>query len=186
MTEDMRKSRVVPVSSSLIRSGLDIATHYYKREGYRIVSDASREPMKPDLETKQSRAALDLVLVLLVFAACALHVPYLNERLRAAHGLTSLLAAAAYQFCAEGFALLLLMLIRRESFANYGYTWNRLKLSLPLGVVLAFLYDVVISLHVHAAMWIPLRRQPAIRMSLAENFPLSVIGVILTLAIWGF
>jgi hypothetical protein len=151
-----------------------------------IVNEVPTRTMDPDLKTKRSRAALDLVIVLLAFATCALCVPYLNERLRAARGFTSLLAAASYQFCAESFALLVLMHVRRESFASYGYTWKRLRPSLILGLVLAFLYDAAISLHIHAAMWIPLRRQPAIRMSLAETFPLSVVGVALTLGLWGF
>jgi hypothetical protein len=35
-------------------------------------------------------------------------------------------------------------------------------------------------------MWIPLQRQPAVRMSVAAGFPLGAAGLIVTVFTWGF
>lgn len=134
----------------------------------------------------RSKAALDLAITLLAFAACFLCVPYLNPRLRSAHGFRFVLATTLYQFCAEGLTPLALLLARRESFTCYGFSWHQLRPSLLLGLLLALLYDTGISVHAHAFMWVPLRRQPAIRMSLATGFPLNLLGIVITLITWGF
>jgi hypothetical protein len=42
------------------------------------------------------------------------------------------------------------------------------------------------SVRIHTLIWIPLRRQPAIRISLASGFPLQVAGITITVIIWGF
>ena len=134
----------------------------------------------------RSRAALDLTLSLVAFAICSVFVPYLNPRLRAAHGFGFVLATALYQFCAEGLIPLSLLAIRREAFATYGFTRKKLRASLRLGIILAIVYDIALSLYTHAALWIPLRRQPAIRMSLAAGLPFNLLGIAITVATWGF
>jgi hypothetical protein len=134
----------------------------------------------------RSKAALDLAITLIAFAACSLFVPYLNPLLRSAHGFRLVLATASYQFCAESLVPLGLVLARRESLSCYGFSWHRLRSSLLLGLLLALLYDIGISMHAHALMWVPLRRQPAIRMSLAVGFPLNLVGIAITLITWGF
>ena len=149
----------------------------------------SRQPSKPSEPhsgKSHTQAAIDLAAILAVFTLCALTVPYLNPRLRAAHGFAFLLATALYQFCAEGLAPLTLMLLRRQSFADYGYTWQRIRFSLLVGFLLAIVYDAAISLHAHAPMWIPLRRQPSVRIALASSVPLLVLGLVITVALWGF
>jgi len=134
----------------------------------------------------RSKAAVDLAISLLAFAACSLCVPYLNPRLRSGHGFRVLLAAALFQLCTESVAPLVLMLARRESFASYGFTWIRLRSSLLLGLVLAFLYDAILSIDAHALLWVPLRRQPAVRIALAAGFPLNLFGTAITVVVWGF
>jgi hypothetical protein len=132
------------------------------------------------------KAAFDLAISLLVFAACSLCVPSLNPRLRSAQGFRFVLAMVLFQFSIEGVAPLTLMLARRESFSSYGFSWQRLGSSLWLGLLLALLYDIGVSVRAHALMWIPLRGQPAIRISLASGFPLNVTGITITVIIWGF
>ncbi len=134
----------------------------------------------------RSKAALDLAITLLAFAACSLCVPWLNPRLRSAHGFRFVLATALYQLCAESLVPLGLVLARRESLSCYGFSWHRLRSSLLFGLLLALLYDAGISLYSHALIWVPLRRQPAIRMSLATGFPLNLLGIAITLITWGF
>jgi hypothetical protein len=41
-------------------------------------------------------------------------------------------------------------------------------------------------MHANVLMWVPLRRQPAIRISLAAGCPLNLVGIAITLVTWGF
>ena len=131
-------------------------------------------------------ATLDLGIVLTVFASGSLSVPLVNPILRHGSGMSGVFAAATYQFVLEGMAPLALMLWRRERFSCYGLIRRDLGVSLSFGFALAVLYDLGLSWHTGALLWIPLRRQPAIRMSLAAGFPLDVIGLAIAALIWGF
>ena len=129
---------------------------------------------------------MDLVIVIFVFAAGSLSVPFLNPILRNGHGLIMVFAAAAFQFVLEGLAPLTLMALRREPFSDYGLIRRNVGWSLALGLAFALFYDLVLSWHAGAALWIPLQRQPAVRMSVAAGFPLGVAGLIVTVFTWGF
>ena len=95
-------------------------------------------------------------------------------------------AAAAFQCLLEGLAPLTLMALRREPFSCYGLTRRKLGRSLALGLALAVLYDLGLSCRSGALLWIPLLRQPAVRMSLALGFPLNLVGLAVTVLTWGF
>jgi hypothetical protein len=138
------------------------------------------------LADHRRRATLDLAIVLAVFVACYISEPGLDPMLRRGHGLISVLALAAYQFTFEGAAVVLVMLFRREHFSDYGFTRHNLGKSVFLALTFAAIYDLALSLHAGAFLWIPLRRQPAIRMSLEAGFPLSLVGLSMTIAVWGF
>ena len=140
----------------------------------------------PDTSGERAKAALDLTLSLLAFALSFVFVPRLNPFLRAAHGFRFVLATVLYQLCAESIVPVTLLLLRRESFSQYGFCTRRIFSSMALGVVLALLYNTGISLYSHALLWVPLRRQPAIRMSLAAGFPFSLLGIVLAVIVWGF
>ena len=130
-------------------------------------------------------AAVDLAVVIGVFAAGSLTVPFVNPILRQGHSLSTAFIGAAYQFSIEGLAPLTLMVLRREPFAAFGFTRRNVGRSLALGVALAILYDLALSWRAGAVLWIPLRRQPAVRMSLAAGFPLCLAGLAVTVLIWG-
>jgi hypothetical protein len=131
-------------------------------------------------------AAIDLAIVIVVFAVGYLSVPFLNPILRHGHGLPMAFAAAAFQFLLEGLAPLALMALRREPFSDYGLTRRNLGLSLALGLALAVLYDLALSWHAGALFWIPLRRQPAVSISLAAGIPFGLAGLGATVLDWGF
>jgi hypothetical protein len=137
-------------------------------------------------ERSRLSAALDLGVVLTVFAIGSLSVPFINPILRHGHGLSGAFAAAGFQFVLEGMAPLALMVLRQERFSCYGLIRRNLGLSLGLGFALAVVYDLGLSWHAGALLWIPLRRQPAVRMSLAAGFPLGLAGLAITVLIWGF
>ena len=57
--------------------------------------------------------------------------------------------------------------------------------ALVLAVIFAAVYDVALSFHAAAWLWVPLRRHTAARMALAAGFPLSLVGLAATIAAWG-
>lgn len=131
-------------------------------------------------------AAIDLAVAMAFFAVCVAVNPVLDPFLRHGRSLVMVFAAATYQFMAEGLALLVVMRIRHERFSDYRFTWRNAGKSVALALVLAGIYDLAMSWHAGALLWIPLRRQPAVRMSLAVGFPLSLVGLAVTVASWGF
>ena len=137
-------------------------------------------------QTGRRAAAIDLLIAIAFFVACYVSEPALDPLLRRGHGLAGAVALAAYQFTFEGLALLLIMRIRSERFSDYGFTTRNAGKSVALALVLAAIYDLGMSWPAHALLWIPLRRQPAVRMSLEVGFPLSLVGLAVTVATWGF
>jgi len=110
----------------------------------------------------------------------------LDPILRKGRGLAMVFAVASYQFMFEGVAPLVIMAIRRERFSDYGFTRRSAGRSVALGLVLSGIYDLSMSWHARALLWIPLRRQPAIHMSLAAGFPQCIAGLAVTVLAWGF
>jgi hypothetical protein len=137
-------------------------------------------------ERERFSATVDLAIALGVFTLGSLAVPFVNPLLRQGHGLFGAFTAATFQFVLEGLAPLTLMALRRERFSCYGLIRSSLGPSLALGLALAVVYDLVLSWHAGALLWIPLRRQPAVRMSLAAGFPHSLAGLAVTMFTWGF
>jgi hypothetical protein len=131
-------------------------------------------------------AAVDLAIAIVVFAIGSLSVPFVNPILRQGHGLSMAFAAAVYQFLLEGLAPLTLIALRRESFSGYGLIRRNIGQSLAWGLAFAVVYDLALSWHAGSLLWIPLRRQPAVRMSLAAGLPLGLAGLAVTVLTWGF
>jgi hypothetical protein len=148
----------------------------------------SSESRVADTVTPVNRrtAVIDLAIAIGFFVVCFASEPLLDPLLRHGRGLVMVFALAAYQFMFEGLALLLIMGIRHERFSDYGFTWHNAGKSIALALVLAGLYDLAMSWHANALLWIPLRRQPAVRLSLGVGFPLSLVGLAVTVAAWGF
>jgi len=147
----------------------------------------SSELRSPDTGAPaRRRAVIDLAIAITVFAVCYASEPALDPLLRRGHGLAGVFSLAAYQFMFEGLAILFIMRIRRERFSDYGFNARNAAKSVALALGLAAIYDLGMSWHAHALLWIPLRRQPALRMSLEVGFPLSLAGLAMTVAAWGF
>ena len=131
-------------------------------------------------------AAIDFSVVVAFFLACSAVEPALDSVLRQGRGLAGILALAGYQFACEGLAPLLIMIIRHERPSNYGLERRNAGKSLALGVALAAIYNLAMSWRAGALLWIPLYRHSATRMSLAAGFPTNVVGLAVTVAVWGF
>lgn len=132
------------------------------------------------------KAGIDLAIAIAFFAVCYATEPVLDPLLRQGHGLVMVFAVASYQFMFEGLAPILIMGVRHERFSDYGFTWRNAGKSVVLALVLAGIYDLAMSWHAHALLWIPLRRQPAVHMSMAVGFPAFLAGLAVTVAAWGF
>ena len=131
-------------------------------------------------------AVTDLAIAIAFFVVCYAGEPVLDPLLRHGRGLAMVVALATYQFMFEGLALLFIMRIRHERFSDYGFTWHGAGKSVALALALAGVYDLALSWYANALLWIPLRRQPAVHMSMAVGFPLSLPGLAVTVAAWGF
>ena len=151
-----------------------------------MVHSSERRSADTAAPVNRRTAMIDLAIAIAFFVVCYASEPVLDPLLRHGHGLVMVFAAATYQFMFEGLALLLIMLVRRERFSDYGFTWRNAGKSVALALVLAAVYDLAMSWHANALLWIPLRRQPAVHMSLAIGFPLSLVGLAVTVAAWGF
>lgn len=140
----------------------------------------------PDELPNRRAAAIDLAVVIAFFLACSAAEPMLDPLLRRGRGLAGVLALGGYQFACEGVAVLVLMIVRRERPSSYGLTRRNAGKSIALGVALAGINDLLMSWQAGALLWIPLRRHSTTRMSLAAGFPASVVGLVVTVAVWGF
>ncbi len=131
-------------------------------------------------------AAVDLAVVLIFFCVAAFGEPVLDRQLRQGIGLAGVAALALYQFTLEGLALLIVMVARHERFSDYGLVRRSTLRSLALALLFTIVYDLAASWHAGALLWIPFRKHSAIRMALATGFPLSIVGISLTILVWGF
>jgi hypothetical protein len=132
------------------------------------------------------RAAVDLSIVVAFFLACSAALPVLDPWLRRGKGLAGVLALAGYQFACEGLALVFIMIIRHERLSRYGLIRRNAGKSIALGLALGAIIDLAMSWQAGALLWIPLRRHSATRMALAAGLPASVVGLAVTVAVWGF
>ena len=131
-------------------------------------------------------AAFDLTVTIAFFLACAFALTTLDPILRRGRGLTGVLALGGYQLMCEGVVPLLIMAARREHPSSYGFTRRRIGTSIGLALVLATIYNLALSWRAGGLLWIPLRRHSATRMSLAAGFPSNLVGLAITIAVWGF
>jgi len=150
-----------------------------------VLDDAATLAAISEVPGDRRRGAIDLCATLVVFAIGSLALPVLNPLLRRGGGLGGALALAAYQFSLEGLAPTILILWHRERLSDFGLSRRGLWRSLSLAVALAVLYDAALSLRAGRWLWVPLARQPAVRMSLESVFPANLVGLAVVVAVWG-
>ena len=133
----------------------------------------------------RSKALTDLILAVGVVLVSLPWASPSNSLFRRMSGLTAVLMLAAFQFTAEGLVPLLLIAVRRERLSGFGFTSRNAGKSVAFAIVLAATYDLALSWHAGAWIWVPLRRHTAMRMALATGFPWSLVGLAATIAAWG-
>ncbi len=145
--------------------------------------ESKASPMPP---LARSKALTDLILAVGVVLASLPWASPSKSPFRRMSGLTAVLMLAAFQFTAEGLVPLRLIAVRRERLSGYGFTSRNAGKSVAFGVMLAAVYDLALSCHAGAWLWVPLRRHTAVRVALAAGFPLSLVGLAATIAAWGW
>jgi hypothetical protein len=136
--------------------------------------------------TNRSEAAIDFGVALGVVLASLRCVPLLTTVFPHLSALAAVFLLAAFQFAAEGLVPLILMAVRGERFSDYGFNLRNLAKSIALAVCLVVAYDLALSWHAGRWIWVPLRRHNAVRISFAAGFPLSLVGLVVVIATWGF
>jgi hypothetical protein len=136
-------------------------------------------PIAPSKALTDIILAVGVVIVSLPWASPS-HSPF-----RRMSGLTGVLMLAAFQFAAEGLVPLLLIAARRQRLSGFGFTSRNTGKSVAFAVMLAAAYDLALSWHAGAWIWVPLRRHTAVRMSLAVGFPGSLVALAASIAAWG-
>jgi hypothetical protein len=134
----------------------------------------------------RSSAAVDLAIAVSVTLICGFSIPAITPALKRLGGMREVFALAMFQFTAEGLAVLLLMAIRRERLSNYGFSSRGVLKSVAIAVLFAIIYDAALSSQMGQPVWVPLRRHLALRLSLASEFPLYLVGIATTVMVWGF
>jgi hypothetical protein len=131
-------------------------------------------------------AAADLFFVTVVFLSCSAALPWLDPALRRGHGIVGVLSLAGYQFACEGLAPIIVLIRRGASAAEYGFTRRKIGRSIGLALLLACVYNVALSAHAGALLWLPFARQPSAKLAMRLGLSGRVFGIGLTVAIWGF
>ena len=138
------------------------------------------------LTTNRRESAIDLGVALGVVLVSLRCIPALTAVFRHLSTLAAVLMLAAFQFGSEGLVPLILMALRGERFSDYGFNRRNLGKSIALAVCLVVAYDLALSVHAGGWIWVPLRRHNAVRISFAAGFPLSLVGLVVVIATWGF
>lgn len=146
------------------------------------LSEPKASPMSP---LARSQAFTDLVFAAGVVCVSLPWASPSKSSFRYMSGLTAVLMLAAFQFAVEGLVPLLLIAVRRERLSAYGFTMRNAGKCVAFAVMFAAAYDLVLSFHAGAWLWVPLQRHTALRMALATGFPLSLVGLAVTIAAWG-
>lgn len=134
----------------------------------------------------RSSAVVDLAIAVSVSLICGFSIPAITPAFKRLGGMREVFALALFQFTAEGLAVLLLLAIRREYLSNYGFSSRGVLKSVAIAMLFAMIYDAALSSRMGQPVWVPLRRHLAVRLSLASKFPLSLAGIVATVAAWGF
>jgi hypothetical protein len=89
------------------------------------------------------------------------------------------------EFTGSGLAVFIIMRLRKEKLSDYGIHKTNMGASLLAGLILTVLFAVIYSVQAGDVLWIPMRNHLAMRLSLTFMFPFNILGILMTLLIWG-
>lgn len=130
-------------------------------------------------------ALLDLLIVILCFALSGvMYIPFLSIG-SSMPPLLEIIYIMLIEFLGSGLAVFIIMHVRKEKLSDYGIHKKNIGASLIVGIILTVIFAVISSLQAGDVLWIPMRNHVAMRISLTFMFPFNIIGILMTLLIWG-
>jgi hypothetical protein len=131
------------------------------------------------------RAVIDLCLI---FIFLPLSLPlfivfgnYINNN----SNFISIILLSIIEFCAAGLGAFVVMLIRKESFYDYGIKKENIKKSILFTLGFILIMILLTSIDVGGLVYFPMRNHTTIKYSLNLSFPYNLTGIMLTYLIWG-
>lgn len=139
------------------------------------------------MDKKKTRvnALLDLLIVILCFAISGvLYIPFLNIGSSMPDYLRTIYIMLI-EFIGSGLAVFIIIHVRKEKLSDYGIHKKNIVASLIAGIILTIIFAVISSVQAGDVLWIPMRNHVAMKLSLTFMFPFNIIGIFMTLLIWG-
>lgn len=139
------------------------------------------------MDKKKTRinALWDLLIVILCLAVSGvLYIPFLRIG-SSMPAFLRMINIMLIEFTGSGLAIYIIMYIRKEKLADYGIHKKNIGVSLIAGIILTILFAVIGSIQAGDVLWIPMRNHLAMKLSMTFMFPINMLGIIMTLLIWG-
>lgn len=96
------------------------------------------------------------------------------------------LLGALFQYGLAGFGITIVSIIRKEHFFSYGLKTEGMFLSI-LFCILCFVPNIIFSYALgYSNSYLPFQSVWTTKEVLASNFPINIIGMLITATIWGF
>lgn len=146
--------------------------------------------MLMNAQSKKKNQKLSIVIDLcLIFVFLPLSLPlfivfgnYINNN----SNFISIVLLSIIEFCAAGLGAFVVMLIRKESFSDYGIKKENIKKSILFTLSFIVIMILLMSIDAGGLVYFPMRNHTTIKYSLNLSFPYNLIGIMLTYLIWGF
>lgn len=145
--------------------------------------------MLMNAQSKKKNQKLSIVIDLcLIFIFLPLSLPlfivfgnYINNN----SNFISIVLLSIIEFCAAGLGAFVVMLIRKESFSDYGIKKENIKKSILFTLSFIVIMILLTSIDAGGLVYFPMRNHTTIKYSLNLSFPYNLIGIMLTYLIWG-
>jgi hypothetical protein len=142
-----------------------------------------------NVQSKKKNQKLSIAMDLcLIFIFLPLSLPlfivfgnYINNN----SNLISIVFLSIIEFCAAGLGAFVVMLIRKESFSDYGIKKENIKKSILFTLSFIVIMILLTSIDAGGLVYFPMRNHTTIKYSLSLSFPYNLIGIMLTYLVWG-
>ncbi|NMC55988.1 MAG: hypothetical protein GYA50_02035 [Eubacteriaceae bacterium] len=135
---------------------------------------------------ERHKKIIDLVILFAVtgigVSAALSLLPYINKL----EAFSRIIATASAQFAIAGLGAVIVMLLRKEKFTDYGLKKENIIKSLCIGAAFTVVYLTVIYFIEGGLTWMPFRQVDVTKPALSLGFPLNIIGIIIIALSWGF
>lgn len=141
--------------------------------------------VQPKKKNQKFSTVIDLCLIFiflpLSFPLFIVFGNYINNN----SNFISIVLLSIIEFCAAGLGAFVVMLIRKESFSDYGIKKENLKKSILFTLGFIAIMILLKSIDTGGLVYFPMRNHTTVKYSLILSFPYNLIGIMLTYLIWG-